>query len=98
LKYHKPGEPPTIHVTGSSDQTAVELVVRDRGIGIPPEYHERIFGVFRRLHSQRVPGTGIGLAICKKIVEYYGGSIRVESAPDEGAAFCVRLPRPEDAS
>ena len=92
LKYHKPDEPPSVHLSAQSANDWVELVFRDKGIGIPPEYHERIFGVFRRLHSQRVPGTGIGLAICKKIVDYYGGTIRVESTPGEGAAFVVRLP------
>ena len=96
LKYHTPGKPPVIHVSATRQDGWVELVVRDNGIGIPTEYQERIFGVFKRLHSQRVPGTGIGLAICKKIVDCYGGTISVESAPGEGAAFIVKLPAAED--
>jgi PAS domain S-box-containing protein len=92
LKYHKPDHPPRIHVSSRPLDSKVELIVRDEGIGIPPEYHERIFGVFKRLHSQRVPGTGIGLAICKKIVEYYDGEIRVESEDGAGTAFHVVLP------
>jgi PAS domain S-box-containing protein len=95
LKYQTPGQSPAIHVSGTCRDGFVELVFRDNGIGIPPEYHQRIFGVFKRLHSQRVPGTGIGLAICKKIVEYYGGTIRVESMPGDGATFILKLPATE---
>ena len=67
--------------------------MRDNGIGIQPEYAQQIFGVFKRLHNQTYPGTGIGLAICQRIVERYGGRIWLEPTPAEpGALFCFTLP------
>jgi light-regulated signal transduction histidine kinase (bacteriophytochrome) len=67
--------------------------VTDNGMGIAPEYHAQIFGVFKRLHGQAIPGTGMGLAICQRVVERYQGRIWVESQEGEGAKFYFTIPR-----
>ena len=93
IKYSDPQRRPEIHVSiRPHEGNLVDLQVQDNGIGIAAEYHERIFGVFKRLHTSNVPGTGIGLAICKKIAEHYGGSIWVESKEGDGSTFHVTLP------
>lgn len=93
LKFRRPDSPPRVHVAAWRNGPGWEFVVADNGIGIPPEHHQRIFDVFQRLHSQpEYPGTGIGLALCKRIVERHGGQIWVESMPDDGAEFHFILP------
>ncbi|RDI72024.1 PAS domain S-box protein [Halopelagius longus] len=86
-------EPPQVEVTAERDGESWVVSVRDEGIGIDPDSQDRIFEVFRRLHTNdELPGTGIGLALCRRIVERHGGDIRVESEPGEGATFSCRFP------
>jgi len=105
LKFHKPGEPPRITVraeemapsVATADQPATaaawRIAVADDGIGFDPAHAERIFGLFQRLHRrEEYPGSGIGLAICRRIVERHGGTIRAEGTPGQGARFVILLP------
>ena len=96
IKYQGPGVP-RIHVCAAADGAKRwAFSVRDNGLGIDPQYFERIFGMFQRLHKrEEFAGTGIGLAICKKIVERHGGSISVQSQPGLGSSFHFSLARSE---
>ena len=86
LKYRSK-EPPRIQVSAKQEETEWVFAVQDNGIGIDPQYTKQVFGIFTRLHGHKYPGTGIGLAICQKIVERYGGRIWVESALGKGSTF-----------
>jgi two-component system, chemotaxis family, CheB/CheR fusion protein len=81
------GKPPEIHVSAERISGGWLFAVRDNGIGIDPQDSDRVFGMFKRLHGSEVPGTGIGLALCKKLVERQGGRIWVESGTENGATF-----------
>ncbi len=91
IKYRS-AEPPEIQVSAERHDREWAFSVEDNGIGIDPEYTQEVFRIFRRLHGQAYPGTGIGLAICQRIVESYGGRIWVESNPGQGSRFCFTLP------
>lgn len=93
LKFHAADRPPTVEVSASSDGIMCHIAIKDNGIGIDKKYQEKIFAVFQRLHAkQAYEGTGIGLAVCKKIVERYGGTIEIESQLGTGTTFNISLP------
>jgi len=114
LKFHAPGKPPVVRVEakmlpqpnapaadgkGGQAIPQYELRIQDNGIGFDEKYLEKIFAVFQRLHGrQEYEGTGIGLAVCRRIVERHGGTITATSKPDEGATFIITLPARQGAN
>ena len=97
LKYHRVGVPPRITVRGKRVGNVARIEIKDNGIGISDAYFEKIFIMFQRLHSgDEYEGTGVGLAVCKRIVERHGGEICVESAPGVGSVFRFTVPIAND--
>jgi len=100
IKFRAPGRTPLVQITmaerpAEGDDGAMwEFCVQDNGIGIPPEFSEKVFIIFQRLHGRDAyPGTGIGLALCKRIVEFHGGKISIDPASSEGTRICFTLPQ-----
>ncbi|MCU1233287.1 MAG: sensor signal transduction histidine kinase [Candidatus Solibacter sp.] len=93
LKYRKPDEPPKVHISAEQKSAEWVISIRDNGIGFDPIYASTIFAPFKRLHTaEEYPGSGVGLAICRRIVQAQHGRIWAESQPGEGSTFCFTLP------
>jgi signal transduction histidine kinase len=93
LKFRKPGESPVVRVEGAPTKGIVHLSISDNGIGFDQKYAGRIFKLFQRLHERGAyEGSGMGLAICRKIVERHGGQISARSEPGRGTTFLIDLP------
>lgn len=91
--------PPQVHVSARAEAGGWVVSIRDNGIGIDPRHHEKIFEIFQRLHTQReYPGTGIGLAICRRVINRHRGRIWIESSPGQGSVFHISLPKPQEAA
>jgi light-regulated signal transduction histidine kinase (bacteriophytochrome) len=98
VKFRKPDVPIKIHIDAERNDDEWELSVRDNGIGIGAEFVDKVFVIFQRLHSKEAyPGTGIGLAISKKIIEYHGGRIWVDTAYEDGTLIKFTLPASQPA-
>lgn len=94
LKFHREGVPPLVRVSAEVEDDICRIFIEDNGIGFDEKYLDRIFEVFQRLHGRtEYEGTGVGLAICRKIAERHGGTITALSTPDQGTTFVVTLPR-----
>lgn len=105
LKFHRPGVPPEIEIhcnritDGLDDREFYQIVVADNGIGFEEKYNERIFGMFQRLHGRsEYEGTGVGLAVCRRIVERHHGRITAQSSLGQGSTFTITLPRQQPNS
>ncbi|MFJ9041770.1 ATP-binding protein [Streptomyces sp. NPDC102406] len=99
LKFRSPDRPPRIRVEVRQEDGDWRFTVRDNGIGIAPEFREKVFVIFQRLHTRDAyPGTGIGLAMCKKTVEFHGGRIRIDPVEGDGTAISFTLPLQPPAS
>jgi light-regulated signal transduction histidine kinase (bacteriophytochrome) len=97
IKYRKPEEPPKIHISARKEDNEYVFSILDNGIGIEPQYFNRIFMIFQRLHTlERYEGTGIGLAIVKKIIDRLQGRIWVESELGKGSTFYFTIPVMEE--
>jgi signal transduction histidine kinase len=92
LKFSSATRPPTIEIGSYEDEECIVITLSDNGIGFDPQYHDKIFEIFNRLHANGYEGTGIGLALVRKAVHRMHGSIWAKSAPDQGATFFVKLP------
>jgi light-regulated signal transduction histidine kinase (bacteriophytochrome) len=92
LKYRRPDVSPVIHISASRVKNSWKLEIADNGVGIPIEHRERIFQIFQRLHGRDFPGTGIGLSICRRVIEHHQGTIEAGESPYGGAAFNILIP------
>ncbi len=92
IKYRRNDTPPTVRVMAQREGDQWQFICADNGLGIAPEYRDHVFDFFKRFHGNEVPGTGMGLAICRRIVQRYGGRIWLESTPGCGSTFYFTLP------
>jgi light-regulated signal transduction histidine kinase (bacteriophytochrome) len=98
LKYRS-DKAPRVHLSAKRNENEWTFSVCDNGIGIAPEYRERIFEIFQRLHDKKdYPGTGIGLAVCRRIVSRHGGRIWADSETGQGSAFHFTIPAEQEAT